>query len=126
MKPDLRDSSHSLRACIIFEKLMDISFCKEPLNFEAAHTRWFVLSLSLLKSGEDDGNHILTSTPVTLTTLKLLSHAVSFCSVTLAVLPAFSFQECVPLIIVEVPLCYSTLVSKLNLILFPAVEIYKK
>lgn len=71
---------------------------------------------SVLKCSGCDGNAILTCTPVSLTTLKLLSHTISFFAVTLVVLPAFSFQQCTPLIVVEVPLlarrllnCYSTL-----------------
>lgn len=80
---------------------MDISFFK---FLSCPHSAVRPVALCMLKCSEGDGNHIPTSTPVSLTTLKLLSRTVSFFAVTLVVPPAIGFQECMPLIIVEVPL----------------------
>lgn len=127
-RPELHDSSHSMKAGVIFVKMMDISFW-QPLHFlSCPDSPVCHAALCVLKCSEGGGNHILASTSVSLTTLKLLSCTVSFFAVAPVVLPACSSQKFTPLIIVEVPLsarrllnCNSTLASsheRKNKILF--------
>ena len=71
---------------LILERALKLLKC--PHSPVSPVARW------VLKCSEGDGNQIPLSGLVSLTTLKLLSHTVS----------VFSFQECVPIIIVQVPL----------------------